>query len=407
MGAGQPIQSPPPVPLSKGLSGPQGCIRTAVHRRRRGGYPPPPLRPPPPPLPMFEADSQNFASAPSVPRGFTLQNFRPPFGGGHRGILGGGGGPSQPPPPSPPPSNTSLGGQVRCLVDTRVRSGPWGGGGVRAQPKQGSVAVWKGAGVGYGVRAALPRAPRCAARATGAGHLCRPMRPPGPPLATPTGGCTGHTPAAPCPRFDRSVPPSHRPSAQEVTRRQRQPRLGLWSPLSDAAAWRPGRWWSAGRRGGLGLGGGGWDGMGVCPTPARHVARPTLCVSGLRHRLPRAGLGATQTTTDPVRDRRVKFPYPHSLGTLVGVTSGASGPHSRTHTHTMSFHGPDRGAWRAPRKAVSGVSALTRMQWQSLQVPHRAAVAEAHRRRCTVRDMMHEVRAEPLDWGEGGGGHPC
>ena len=78
----------------------------------------------------------------------------------------------------------------------------------------------------------------------------------------------------------------------------------------------------------------GWDGMGVCPTPARHVARPTLCVSGLCHRLLRAGLGATQTTTDPVRDRRVKFPYPHPLGTLVGVTSGASGPHSRTHTHT-------------------------------------------------------------------------
>ena len=71
---------------------------------------------------------------------------------------------------------------------------------------------------------------------------------------------------------------------------------------------------------------GGWDGMGVCPTPARHVARPTLCVSGLCHRLPRAGLGATQTTTDPVRDRRVKFPYPRYLGTLVGITSGASGP---------------------------------------------------------------------------------
>ena len=79
---------------------------------------------------------------------------------------------------------------------------------------------------------------------------------------------------------------------------------------------------------GLWSGRGGWDGMGVCPTPARHVARPTLCVSGLCHRLPRAGLGATQTTTDPIRDWRVKFPYPHSLGTLVGVTSGASGPRS-------------------------------------------------------------------------------
>ena len=49
-----------------------------------GGGGVPPLTPPtslpfdphpPPPLPMFEADSQNFASAPSVKRGFTLQNF--------------------------------------------------------------------------------------------------------------------------------------------------------------------------------------------------------------------------------------------------------------------------------------------------------------------------------------------
>ena len=39
----------------------------------------PPLDPPPPPpLPIFEADRQNLASAPSVPRGFTLQNFGPP-----------------------------------------------------------------------------------------------------------------------------------------------------------------------------------------------------------------------------------------------------------------------------------------------------------------------------------------
>ena len=48
---------------------------------------------------MFEADSQNFASAPSVPRGFRLQNARPPFGGDHRGTLGRGGVPSAPPPP--------------------------------------------------------------------------------------------------------------------------------------------------------------------------------------------------------------------------------------------------------------------------------------------------------------------
>ena len=35
------------------------------------------------------------------------------------------------------------------------------------------------------------------------------------------------------------------------------------------------------------------DGMGVCPTPARHLARPTPLVGGPCHRLPRTGLGAT------------------------------------------------------------------------------------------------------------------
>ena len=50
---------------------------------------------------MFEADSQNFASALSVPRGFTLQNFRPALIGGSNEE----GGPSQTPLPlsDPPP----------------------------------------------------------------------------------------------------------------------------------------------------------------------------------------------------------------------------------------------------------------------------------------------------------------
>ena len=90
--------SAPPPP-------PEGCIRTAVPFPRLLDPPPPP------PLPMFEADSQNFASAPSVPRGFTLQNSWLAFGGDHRGTLGGSqtNTPSDPPPPPPsPPSNTSL-----------------------------------------------------------------------------------------------------------------------------------------------------------------------------------------------------------------------------------------------------------------------------------------------------------
>ena len=94
--------------LCAGGGGGEGCISTAVHWRRRL---PSPIDPPPPPpaIPMFEADSQKCASAPLVPEGFKLTNFRPAFGGDHRGTLGGGG--SQPdPPPLPPPSNTSLGG---------------------------------------------------------------------------------------------------------------------------------------------------------------------------------------------------------------------------------------------------------------------------------------------------------
>ena len=65
--------------------------------------------PPPPPLPMFETESQNFASAPSVPRGFKLKKFWPAFGGHHTGTLGGGGFPAKTPSPPSPPSNTSLG----------------------------------------------------------------------------------------------------------------------------------------------------------------------------------------------------------------------------------------------------------------------------------------------------------
>ena len=78
---------------------------------------------------MFDADSQNFASAPLASRGVELKNFWPAFGGHHQGTLGGGWGPSQP-PPFPPPSNTSLGtgqeGRETCQGE--------GGGGRRGCP---------------------------------------------------------------------------------------------------------------------------------------------------------------------------------------------------------------------------------------------------------------------------------
>ena len=81
---------------------------------------------PPPPLPMFEADSQTFASAPSMPRGFEPQKVWPPFGRGPQGDpLGGGGVPAKPPSDPPPPVH----GRGRAL-DAPVK----GGGGAHDQP---------------------------------------------------------------------------------------------------------------------------------------------------------------------------------------------------------------------------------------------------------------------------------
>ena len=69
-------------------------------------HPPPGPPLPPPPVPMFEADSQNFASMPSVPRGFKRKKIRPTFSGDHGEGLGGG--TSQPNPPSPHPFRPPL-----------------------------------------------------------------------------------------------------------------------------------------------------------------------------------------------------------------------------------------------------------------------------------------------------------
>ena len=91
-----------------------------------GGLTPPPSRapsPPPPPLPMCEADSQYFASAPSVPSGFKLQNFRPGTIGGPREE-----GDSQPNPPplqNPLPPFQYPGRRGHRTARSWVRGGKW------------------------------------------------------------------------------------------------------------------------------------------------------------------------------------------------------------------------------------------------------------------------------------------
>ena len=72
--------------------------------------------------------------------------------------------------------------------------------------------------------------------------------------------------------------------------------------------------------------------------------------------------------------------------------------HTLTDPHPPCYFMVLTGALCALRLAVSGVSALTRKQWQycrSHTVPRRQRHTESL---CTVRDMMHKVRAEPLDY---------
>ena len=82
-GGGLPPKHLPPPPRP----------RDVLERRA----PPPPWNPPPLlPFQMSEDDSQNFALAPSVPRGFERNIFfRPAFCGDHRGTQGGSGDASQ------------------------------------------------------------------------------------------------------------------------------------------------------------------------------------------------------------------------------------------------------------------------------------------------------------------------
>ena len=108
--------APPPPPQTRSLPhvGPVGSDVLERPYAAGGGRGTPPH--PRPPLPMFEADCENFASAPSVPRGFNIENVRPAFGGDHRGTLGGWGGPAN--PPSPPHSK----GAYRALCTRCAKS---------------------------------------------------------------------------------------------------------------------------------------------------------------------------------------------------------------------------------------------------------------------------------------------
>ena len=107
--------------------------------------------------------------------------------------------------------------------------------------------------------------------------------------------------------------------------------------------------------------------MGECPTPSRHAARPTLCVGGPRRRLPCTGLGATQATTDPVRDWRSEVSNTRSTRQTGQCkrrpecttsrqvqcrTKAEACPASNTHTYTYTRSSTNRRAQRQVRMSI-------------------------------------------------------
>ena len=114
---------------------------------------------------MFVADSQNFASVPLAPRGFTLRNFRPAFGGDHGGPWEEGC-PSQ--IPLPPPLLIS-----RAAGGCRVASG-WAGSRCLPTPQRSGAAGCCRAGSGAaGCCRAGSGAAGCCRAGSGAAGCCR------------------------------------------------------------------------------------------------------------------------------------------------------------------------------------------------------------------------------------------
>ena len=109
-----------------------------------------------------------------------------------------------------------------------------------------------------------------------------------------------------------------------------------------------------------------------------------------RRRLPRVGLGGNRTPLTLGDPGAVNFSA-LCIPTLCSIVV-----HTHVHTHTMLFHGTDRGTVCPTLSSQWSICAHPQAV-AVLQVPLCATASEAHGQWCTVRDMMYEVRAEPLD----------
>ena len=82
-------------------------------------------------------------------------------------------------------------------------------------------------------------------------------------------------------------------------------------------------------------------------------------------------------------DTRLYFLYTHT--------------NTHTHTHTPCYFMVLTGGTVCPTLSSQWSICAHPQRVAVLQVPHCATASEAHGQWCTVRDMMHEVRAKPLD----------
>ena len=117
-----------------------------------------------------------------------------------------------------------------------------------------------------------------------------------------------------------------------------------------------------------------------------------------RRRLPRIGLGGNKT---PLTLGDPGAVNPDTLCSFQRITYPPfvfhRCSHTRTHTHTPCYFMVLTRGTVCPMLSSQWSICAPPQAVAVLQVPHCATASETHGQWCTVQDMMHEVKAQPLD----------
>ena len=123
----------------------------------------------------------------------------------------------------------------------------------------------------------------------------------------------------------------------------------------------------------------GWDGMGECPTPARHAAHRRWPVSQAAPRWTRSDSNHHRPSPRPAQS---SFQHAHLR--------------THTHTHPMSIHGPDRGHRRPYAKPSVECLRSSARSGVTVAVVH----SPGHDARGQGRATRHRIRTAGLEAGE-------